>query len=126
MGVFIMVTFLLISEDIDYATYHYFPEGRENDGYGIITLFKNPPNIEITKLASDDWQSHVSADEDLKLRNAVNELRIENEEPLLTEEEWPSQGVQYVVTFYADHAMSRIWKEYKHGKVIKEGMAAWY
>lgn len=121
-----MVTFKLLFEDADRATYHYFPEGHENDGYGVITLFKNPPKIEITKLASDDWQHHVSAEDDLKLRNAVNEGRIENGEPPLTEDEWPSQGEHYVVTFYADHAMTRIWKEYKQGNVIKQGMAAWY
>ena len=46
-----MVTFALVSDNKKQATYHYFPEGKENNDYGIIKLDKK--NIEYEKSAEN-------------------------------------------------------------------------
>ena len=46
--------------------------------------------------------------------------------PLLTEEEWPSATTALTKTFFADHAISKIIESYNSGKILKEGLSAWY
>ena len=83
-----MVTFRLIEETDQYLTYWYFPNGNEDEMYGIILIDKLNETVEIQKMAHDDFSHIVTVDEQNELRNSINEMRKEEGLPLLTEEEW--------------------------------------
>lgn len=122
-----MVTFFLVINNDEIAVFHYFPEGREESGYGVITIFKQEERIEVTKLAAEDFEYHISKEEDDAMRDSVNEMRAKEGEPLLTNEEWkpfPPEGID--MTFYASHAISRIVEAYNKGVLLDYGKSAWY
>ena len=119
-----MVTFRLVEENNVTAIFHYYPEG--GDQFGVITLFKEIPDIEITTMAPNDFSREVTLQEIMSLRDSVNDSREESGEPPLTEEEWPTPTSGFVKTFYADHAISKIMKAFKDGIILKEGGAMWY
>ena len=54
-----MVTFRLIEETGQYLTYWYFPNGNEDEMYGIILIDKLNETVEIQKMAHDDF-SHIA------------------------------------------------------------------
>ena len=89
-----MVTFRLIEETGQYLTYWYFPNGNEDEMYGIILIDKLNETVEIQKMAHDDFSHIVTVDEQNELRNSINETRKEEGLPLLTEEEWPSATME--------------------------------
>ena len=94
--------------------------------HGIILIDKLNETVEIQKMAHDDFSHIVTVDEQNELRNSVNDTRKEEGLPLLTEEEWPSATTALTKTFFADHAISKIIESYNSGKILKEGMSAWY
>ena len=119
-----MVTFRLVEENNETAIFHYYPE----DGvqFGIITLLKGIPDIEIITMAPNDFSREVTLQEVMSLRDSVNDSRKDNGEPPLTEEEWPTPTSGFLKTFYADHAISKSMKAFKDGVILKEGGAMWY
>ena len=121
-----MVTFRLIEETDQYLIYWYFPNGDEDEMHGIILIDKLNETVEIQKMAHDDFSHIVIVAEQNKFRNSVNDMRREEGLPLLTEEEWPSATTALTKTFFADHAISKIIESYNSGKILKEGMSAWY
>ena len=94
--------------------------------HGVVTLFKKTGTFEITKLAPADFSHQVSLEDVKALRDSVNNMRIEQGEPELTEEEWATPTEGFVSTFYADHVISRIRKSFEQGVILKKGGAAWY
>ena len=72
-----MVTFRLIEETDQYLTYWYFPNGNEDEMYGIILIDKLNETVEIQKMAHDDFSHIVTVDEQNEARNSVNEMRRE-------------------------------------------------
>ena len=94
-----MVTFRLIEETDQYLIYWYFPNGNEDEMYGIILIDKLNETVEIQKMAHDDFSHIVTVDEQNELRNSVNDMRKEEGLPLLTEEEWPSATTEFTKTF---------------------------
>ena len=121
-----MVTFKLIEETSTQLIYWYFPEGKEDNGYGIITVNKETGDIEITRLAENDFSREVTVEEQNSLRNSVNSMRNEEGQPELTEDEWQAAKEPFISTFYADHAITKIYKAYEKGEILQNGMAAWY
>ena len=121
-----MVTFRLVKETEQYLIYWYFPDGHEDEMHGIILIDKLNETVKIQKMAHNDFSHIVTVDEQNELRNSVNNMRKEEGLPLLTEEEWPSTATEYKKTFFADYAISKIIESYNSGKILKEGMSAWY
>ena len=121
-----MVTFRLIEETDQYLTYWYFPNGNEDEMYGIILIDKLNETVEIQKMAHDDFSHIVTVDEQNEAINSVNDMRREEGLPFLTEEEWPSATTEFTTTFFADHAISKIVEGYNSGKILKEGISVWY
>ena len=72
-----MVTFRLIEETDQYLTYWYFPNGNEDEMYGIILIDKLNETVEIQKMAHDDFSHIVTVDEQNEARNSVNDMRRE-------------------------------------------------
>ena len=103
-----------------------FPNGNEDEMYGIILIDKLNETVEIQKMAHDDFSHIVTVDEQNEARNSVNDMRREEGLPFLTEEEWPSATTEFTTTFFADHAISKIVEGYNSGKILKEGISVWY
>ena len=76
--------------------------------------------------SEQDFYIEHTAEEINELRNHVNQMRIEESKPEITEEEWPSkEGGEYFQ--YAQHAIEKIDEMYKSSGVFPiEGIAAWY
>ena len=121
-----MVKFILVEETDEIAVYWYYPEGNFDKAHGVVTLFKKTGAFEITQLAPDDFSRYVPVEDVKALRDSVNNERIEQGEPELTEEEWPTPTEGFVNTFYADHVITRVRESFEKGEVIKKGYAAWY
>lgn len=121
-----MVSFILVEETDDVAVYNYYPQAKETNESGVVTLFKKNGAFEITRTAPDDFSRRVTLEEVKSLRDSVNNLRIEEGEPELTEEEWPTPTESFITTFYADHVISTVRKSFERGVLLKKGSAAWY
>lgn len=120
-----MVSFELKEDNVFVAVYWYYPE-EDKENYGVLELNKENGNIDIGKLAPNDFSREISVKELNSLRNSVNAMRKENGEPELTEEEWPSSTEPEVSIFYADHAIRKIADAYRDGVLLKNGKAIWY
>lgn len=121
-----MVTFRLVEENEKYIIYWYFPEGNEKKEHGEITIDKQINEINTTKLAADDFYRTITVEEQNKVRDSINQMRIEAGRKELTEKELPVATEEYKTTFYSDHAISKIVQSYKEGIILKNGTAAWY
>ena len=121
-----MVSFALIEDNDNCAIYEYYPENKNNDDCGILTLFKNNGRVEITKLAADDFSRYVPVEELIEGREFWNRIRQEEGKDPLSEEEWPIPTKGFTSTFYADHAVSKIAKAYEKGEILRKGVVAWY
>ncbi len=54
-----MVTWRLIEESDDRLVYEYSPEGKEDRNPGIITIDRLAEKITLTRLAEDDFETHM-------------------------------------------------------------------
>lgn len=73
-----MVTFRLVEETEDYLVYWYFPDGHEDEKYGIILINKLNKTIQIQKLADKDFSYIVTSEEQNQFRESVNAMRKED------------------------------------------------
>lgn len=121
-----MVTFRLVEETEDYLVYWYFPDGHEDEKYGIILINKLNKTIQIQKLADKDFSYIVTSEEQNQFRESVNAMRKEDGLPPLSKQECPYTKTEFTKTFFADHAIKKIIKSYKSGKILHEGISAWY
>ena len=71
-----MVTFRLIEETDQYLTYWYFPNGNEDEMYGIILIDKLNETVEIQKMAHDDFSHIVTVDEQRRRTSIFNGRRM--------------------------------------------------
>lgn len=121
-----MVTFKLINQTNESIIYHYYPEGRENQKFGIIRIDIINNTVFLDKLAEDDFEYIIKKEELNELRACINKMRLENGESELTEDELPSATKDEIARFYADHAINRIWEAYKKGAPLESGSSVWY
>ena len=121
-----MVTFKLVTQTEANIIYNYYPEGRENQEFGIIRIDLINDAIILEKLAANDFERVIKKEDLNELRDAINKMRIENGESELFEDELPIATKDEISRFYADHAMNTIWKAYKEGAPLKSGSSAWY
>lgn len=113
-----MVKFILKTKNDNILTYEYFPEGDFESKAGIIILDINFGTISIDVPAEKDFLCSTTAKELNEMRDAINQMRIENGEPELTEDEsW---------YWYGDHSINSIWKAFCEGKELPEGTVMWY
>lgn len=121
-----MVSFILVADTEETATYRYFPEGDERNACGVVTLFKETGAFEITKLAPKDFSRHVTLEEVKALRDSVNAERIAAGLSALTEDDWQMPTKGFVTTFYADHVIAHVREAFEQGTLLRAGKAAWY
>ena len=121
-----MVTFKLVNQTDNDVIYHYYPEGKEELGSGIIRLDLAHKTIVLEQLAENDFERVTTKEELNELRASINQLRLEEEGKELSEDEWPIATKDMVTHFYADHAIRGILETYKEGKILQSGRRVWY
>ena len=121
-----MVKFKLVSQTNVSVIYHYYPECRENQKFGIIRIDLINNTVVLDKLAEEDFERVIKKDELNELREAINRMRLENGENELSEDELPIATEDEISRFYADHAINAIWEAYQKGTILKSGSRAWY
>lgn len=121
-----MVTFVMESKDADKVVYRYYPENDIDKTYGIISVQLKDGRISLDIAAEEDCLCFASAAQLNEMRDSINQMRKENGEAPLTEEELPTATEDEEWYLYADHAIRRIRKEIEKGSVPERGTVAWY
>ena len=121
-----MVKFKLKEKSDNQFIYEYFPEGDFTKNAGIIVVDTGVESVFIKKVAEGDFERRATAKEMNELRDSVNEMRAENGEPLLTEEEWPSAKESSSWYYYANHAIDKLCDLFNNGEEPTQGTVAWY
>jgi hypothetical protein len=121
-----MVYYRLKEKDERCIRYEYFPEKHMECAPGIIIVDTGGNTIEIEKLADEDFAVAHSVQEQNELRDSVNAVRMEDGQPALTEEEWPSATAEMQYAAYGSHAIHDLLKKLNAGEIPNEGMEMWY
>ena len=121
-----MVKFRLKEKIGNTYTYEYFPEGDFSKEAGIIIVDTAVESVWVEKDAEEDLERHTTANELNDMRKAINEMRVENGEPPLTEEELPTATEGSSWYYYANHAINRLCDLFNSGEEPTEGTVAWY
>lgn len=117
-----MVTFILVEEDEEKLVFWYYPEARKDKEPGVIVVDRKKEQIEITKVAEEDWEREISAEELNEMSAAINEMARERGEADFVEFVRESEHSVY----YGDHAVREIIEHLQKGEVPKRGMQMWY
>jgi len=120
-----MVTFRLIDKNDETITYRYFPNGKAEHGFGLIVIDRMAGRIDVTELAPDDMLRKHTVEDQLRIRNAIVNMRKTEQLPELTEEEFPIPTEDKISTIFADHAIQKIVEAYNQGNILEEGQAIW-
>lgn len=121
-----MVTFDIESETLDKVVYKYFPENHRDSKPGIFSISLTTGEVLLEVVAEEDHLCRTSASELNAMRDAINEMRAENGEPPLTEEELPTATEDEEWYYYVDHAIRRVREQLKKGVIPEKGTVAWY
>lgn len=117
-----MVTFKLVEQTEKNLIYWYYPENHQDSEPGIITVDLEKDEIEITKVAADDFVRDIHPEEINSLIDSINEMRQERGETDLEEHVTESEHS----IMYGDHAVREIIKYLRKGEIPKKGMQMWY
>ena len=121
-----IVTFDLVVNNDTISQYLYYPENHRKSRPGILVYYKKTDHIEIKQVAEEDiCVTHTMAELN-SLRDAVNEMRMEEGRAPLSEKEWACSTEDETYYLYASHASSKIQEEFQKGHVLEQGMSAWY
>ena len=112
-----MVKFRLVEENDLTITYWYFPEGMEDEGYGVIVIGKKEGIVRLSKLAPNDYLRTITAAEQNSLIDSINTER---------DEIIPYEDSDVTYSVYGSHAMNYINDNFEKGNILKEGIVAWY
>ena len=121
-----MVTFQLVSQTKDEIKYNYFPEGDETCKTGVIAIDIRKEEIRVLHPAEKDFLVTVTVDSMKAVWDSINEMRAEQGETPLTEEELPVTTEENSYYCYAEKAIREIVKGYDAGNVLKSGCLMWY
>lgn len=121
-----MVTFTIDSKSSDKVVYKYFPENHLDSVGGVISIILDSKEIMLDVVAEEDFICRTSANELNEMRDAINEMRQENGEPSLTEEDFPSATEDEEWYYYADHVIRRILDDMEKGNIPEKGTVVWY
>lgn len=116
-----MVFFVLLDENALFLRYEYYPEGNRNLKPGIIKVDLVNQTMDVEVQAETDQLISVSKDGQDELKDFINELRKNDGESELTEEEWPDMGRSLDYYLYASAAMEKIAEGLNDGEIVKEG-----
>jgi hypothetical protein len=106
--------------------YNYFPENNKDKAHGVVFIELDIGDIVLDTVAEMDGIRRATAEELNSMRDAINQMQIENGDPPLTEEELPIATEDEEWYAYADHVMRRLRDEKRKGNIPEKGMIAWY
>lgn len=121
-----MVYYRLLNKNGQYIKYAYFPEKNLEREAGIIVVDIAKGEINIERLAAEDFIITHSVEEQNSMRDSINSLHKEEGLPPLTEEEWPSSTSELKYAAYGSHAINNIIKKMDTDEIPTEGMEMWY
>lgn len=121
-----MVYYRLKEKTEQSIRYEYFPEKHMESEPGIIVVDIAGETIDIETMAAEDFVIRHSVEEQNELRNSVNAMRIEEGQPGLTEEDWPSATTEMKYAAYGSHAISNLLKKLNADMIPDEGVEMWY
>jgi hypothetical protein len=121
-----MVTYFVENKNTTIVVYKYYPENHMESKPGIITVDLVHKSITLDVAAEEDFLCRTSADELNEMRNAINEMRVENGEQPFSEEELPIAKNDEEWYQYAEHAIRRLREELEEGNTPNQGTVAWY
>ncbi len=122
-----MVKYKLFFHEGNILKYNYYVEGSLHSEPGIIKVNLDKRTIEITKAAPDDFLNTFTVEDAKSLRDGINEIRKENGEPELTEEELPIPEKDGQYYEYGSKAINGIREKINENNEIPEsGTVAWY
>lgn len=121
-----MLKYRLKEKNDNEYTYEYFPEGDYSKESGIIIVDTVADTVCLKRVAEKDFERYTTAEELNDMRNAINQMRAENGDSPLTEEELPiaTEGSRWY--YYANHAIDKLCGLINSGEEPAEGMVAWY
>ena len=126
MGITEMVTFRLIFEIEEEIRYEYSPEGDETGEAGLISLDICKGEITVLRPAEKDILITSTVDGMKAIRDSINEMRVEQGKPLLTEEKLPVATEESKYYCYAVKAVKKIIEECNNGNILVSGCVMWY
>lgn len=121
-----MVKYKLFFKEKNIFRYYYYVFGNLNSEPGIIEVNLEKETIKIITPAPNDFLETFTIEDALSLREGINEIRKENGEPELTENELkiPKKDIKYYR--YGSPAMRNISdKLEKDNKLPENGTVAW-
>lgn len=121
-----MVTFRLIFEIEEEIRYEYFPEGDETGEAGLISIDICKGEITVLRPAEKDILITSTVDGMKAIRDSINEMRVEQGKPLLTEEKLPVATEESKYYCYAEKAVKKIIEECNNGNILVSGCVMWY
>lgn len=98
----------------------YFRRNHRDCKPGIFSISLTTGEVLHEVVAEEDFLCRTSAKELNEMRDAINEMRKENGEPPLTEEELPTATEDEEWYQYADHAIRRVREELKKALFLKK------
>ena len=119
-----MVTFDIESKTLDKVVYRYFPENNRDSEPGIFSISLTTGEVMLEVVAEEDHICRTSASELNTMRDAINEMRAENGEPPLTEDELPIATEDEEWYYYVDHAIRGVRDELEKGIIPEKGTVA--
>ena len=123
-----MMAYELVRRNGVALVYEYWPENdrRSRPGQVLIDLANETVSLEAP--AERDLQRCTTGRGMNAMRDGVNEMRQERGEPLLSEEELPTEpdDAVYRWWWYYDHVQRDLSRRHDEGKMPERGMVAWY
>lgn len=121
-----MVKYKLFFRDGNILKYNYYVEGNMKAEPGIIEVNLERGTIDITKAAPYDGLDIFTIEDAKFIRDGINEIRKENGEPELTEDELPLPEKDEEYYVYGSKAMNGIRKKINNDEIPESGTVAWY
>jgi len=121
-----MVAFKLVYQDKNIIRYEYYLENDKMGIAGVILLDIDKKIIEVLKPAEEDNMITIKAEELNSIRVSIDEMRKENGESPLTEEELPIAVEDSHYYLYASHAIKEIKKSLDRDEILQNGVVMWY
>ncbi len=121
-----MVIYKLTFHDERKIQWHYWPEGNEEKMPGVIEINIEEDTISITKPAEEDFEIPVLVDDLKEMRDAINQMRVEEGRPLLKDDEFPLPENDSKCWQYGSNVLDDINNAYENGTIKETGTVAWY